>query len=86
MASKPKEKLFSVHHRGRASHGGFGILNGYVVCARNESEACEIIQTGTEKHRKLDAQLIANHEALEKYKCLKHGEWKHTYERSRRTI
>lgn len=86
MSSKPKENLFSVHHRGRASHGGFGILNRYVVCARNESEACRFIQTGTEKHRKLDAQLIANLETLEKYKCLKHGEWENTYERNRRTI
>ncbi|MEH6848185.1 hypothetical protein [Bacillus thuringiensis] len=74
MVSKPKSKTFVVHHRGQASHGGYTILGGYRVGARNEKEAEDFVKNKIGKHakvktyRQLEENTVPHGDVVERYK------------------
>ncbi|MEK3955647.1 MULTISPECIES: hypothetical protein [unclassified Psychrobacillus] len=53
MASKPKEKAYILHHRGRTDSGGCMVLGRYKVGARNEKEAVALVKVVVGKHAKI---------------------------------
>lgn len=53
MASQAKAKTYVVHHRGRADHGGFTVLGRYLVGAKNQKEAEQLLRDTLGKHVKV---------------------------------
>ncbi|PER55857.1 hypothetical protein CN495_08890 [Bacillus thuringiensis] len=53
MGRKKGVQTFIVHHRGRASHGGFTVIGRYRVGAKNEKNAEELLREEIGKHNKV---------------------------------
>jgi hypothetical protein len=64
MSSKPKTKIFIVHHRGRTKNGGCIVLDRYLVGARNEKEAEELLRKSIGKYTKVSAYCQAKENTL----------------------
>lgn len=50
MVRKKNGKTYIVHHRGRASHGGFTVLGRYRVGAKSEKNAEDLLRQEIGKH------------------------------------
>ncbi|PGT89907.1 hypothetical protein [Bacillus thuringiensis] len=53
MVRKKNGKTYIVHHRGRASHGGFTVLGRYRVGAKSEKDAEDLLRQEIGKHHKV---------------------------------